>query len=56
MKRRKLGQIILIVAVFMIVASGLLTWLNLVDAKVIGGFFVIALILVGAGAFMSTKK
>lgn len=55
MKRRKLGQILLIVAVIMIVASGILTWLNLVDAKAIGGLFIIELILAGAGIFMSRK-
>lgn len=56
MKRRKLGQIMLIVAVIMIVASGILTWLNLVDAKAIGGLFIIALILAEAGVFISKKK
>lgn len=56
MKRRKLGQIILTVAIVMIVASGILTWLGLVDAKDMGGFFVIELILVGVGVFMSKKK
>lgn len=56
MKRRKLGQIMLIVAVIVIVASGIFTWLNLVDTKILSGFFVIALILVGAGVFMSKKK
>ena len=56
MQRRILGQIALIVAVIMIVACGIFTWLNLFDATAIGGFFVIALILAGAGVFMSKKK
>ncbi len=56
MKRRKLGQMILIIAVLVIVACGILSWLGLVDAKALGGFFLITLILVGAGVFMSKKK
>ncbi len=56
MKRRKLGQIILTAAIVMIVASGILIWLGLVDGKAMGGFFAIELILVGVGVFMSKKK
>jgi hypothetical protein len=56
MIRIRLGQTMLIIAVIMILASGILTWLNLVDAKAIGGLLIIELILAGAGIFMSKKK
>jgi hypothetical protein len=58
MQRRRFGQILLVVfvLVIMIVALAIITWLGLTDAKILGGFFVIILILIGAGASISKKK
>ena len=56
MKRYLLGQILLLFAILMIIILGALNWLKLIDVKVTGGLFVTALILIGAGIYMSKKK
>jgi len=56
MQRRRFGQILLVMLVIMIVALAIITWLGLTDAKILGGFFVIILILIGAGVSLSKKK
>lgn len=56
MQRRRFGQILLVVLVIMIVALAIITWLGLMDAKILGGLFVIILILIGASVSISKKK
>lgn len=56
MKRKRFGQILLVALVVIIVVLAIITWLGLMDSKILGGFFVIILILIGAGASISKKK
>lgn len=56
MKKRTLGQLMLIVAVIMILISGTSTWFSWLDKNISSAMFVIALILAGAGAYLSKRQ
>ena len=51
----RFGQVILMVAVLAIIALSILLVIGSIDGKFAGGFFVIALIMAGAGAAISKK-
>ncbi len=46
----------LIVAVIMILISGASIWFNWFDKKITSAAYVIALILIGAGAYLSKRN
>lgn len=56
MKKRNFGQLMLIVAVIMILISGASIWFNWFDKKITSAAYVIALILIGAGAYLSKRN
>ena len=55
MGKRNVGQFILIIGVLMIVLSGVSVWLNWFGSGLSAAIFVIALILAGAGTYISKR-
>jgi len=53
---KKTGQIILLIGIIIVMINGILTIFKLVDTNIISGIFVISLILVGIGSYLSKKK
>jgi len=53
---KKTGQFILLIGIIIVMINGILTIFKLVDTNIISGIFVISLILVGIGSYLSKKK
>ena len=56
MTRHKIGQLLLILATVLIILAGGSLWFNKVVSGIATATFLIALILTGAGAYLSKKE
>jgi len=53
---KKTGQFVLLIGIIIVMINGILTIFKLVDTNIISGIFVISLILVGIGSYLSKKN